>query len=64
VLRSGSTGSSVQILQTGLNGKGYPLVADGVFGSQTDAAVRRFQADRGLRVDGVVGPQTWQALVS
>jgi len=64
VLQSGSTGGEVQILQAGLNGKGYPLVADGVFGPKTDAAVRQFQSDRNLQVDGIVGPQTWQALVS
>jgi peptidoglycan hydrolase-like protein with peptidoglycan-binding domain len=64
VLRRGSTGGAVKILQTGLNGRGYPLVGDGVFGSGTDAAVRRFQSDRGLMVDGIVGPQTWVALLS
>jgi peptidoglycan hydrolase-like protein with peptidoglycan-binding domain len=64
VLQSGSTGGEVQILQAGLNGKGYPLVADGVFGPKTDTAVRQFQSDRDLQVDGIVGPQTWQALVS
>jgi len=64
VLQIGSRGGDVKILQGGLNGIGYPLVADGIFGPQTDAAVRRFQSDRGLRVDGVVGPQTWKALVA
>jgi peptidoglycan hydrolase-like protein with peptidoglycan-binding domain len=64
VLRQGSTGDAVKIAQTGLNGKGYPLVADGIFGKGTDSAVRRFQSSRGLVSDGVVGPQTWNAILS
>jgi peptidoglycan hydrolase-like protein with peptidoglycan-binding domain len=64
VLRPGATGGEVKILQAGLNGKGYALVADGVFGPRTEAAVRKFQSARGLAVDGIVGPQTWKALVS
>jgi peptidoglycan hydrolase-like protein with peptidoglycan-binding domain len=64
VLQAGSTGGEVKILQAGLNGKGYRLVGDGVFGQATDFAVRQFQSARGLKVDGIVGPQTWAALVS
>ena len=38
-------------------------VPDGVFGRRTDYAVRRFQADEDLTVDGIVGRQTWSALL-
>jgi Putative peptidoglycan binding domain len=38
------------------------LVADGLFGPRTSAAVVGFQAEHGLTVDGIVGPKTWAAL--
>lgn len=64
VLRSGSTGGAVKMAQVGLNARGYGLVGDGIFGPQTEAAVRRFQSDRGLVADGIIGSQTWAALIS
>jgi len=52
-------------IQTALAGLGYrPGPLDGVWGRQTASAVREFQKDRGLEVDGVVGPQTLGALAS
>jgi phage protein D len=65
VLRNGSRGSDVRDMQELLAGHGFPLPrygADGVFGGETERAVRDFQKARGLLVDGVCGPQTWGAL--
>lgn len=39
------------------------IAVDGIFGRETDAAVKRFQTCHGLRSDGVVGPKTWAKLV-
>jgi peptidoglycan hydrolase-like protein with peptidoglycan-binding domain len=64
VLRLGSNGGEVKILQVGLNAKGYGLVSDGVFGPATDRAVRQFQSNSGLQADGIVGPRTWAALLN
>ena len=64
VVSQGSTGDAVKMLQGIISARGYHLIADGVFGPNTVDAVRRFQGDHGLQVDGVVGPQTWGALVA
>jgi peptidoglycan hydrolase-like protein with peptidoglycan-binding domain len=64
ILRIGSTGHDVAIAQGLLNVNGYELESDGIFGPKTDAATRRCQSDHGLMVDGIVGPDTWQVLVS
>jgi N-acetylmuramoyl-L-alanine amidase len=42
---------------------GAPVDADGIFGPATRAALEAFQRLRGLRVDGICGPQTWSTLV-
>jgi peptidoglycan hydrolase-like protein with peptidoglycan-binding domain len=65
ILRLGSRGNSVRDLQQRLLLAGHsPGPVDGIFGSQTDRAVRAYQRSRGLSVDGIVGPQTWGALAS
>lgn len=51
-------------LQAKLNKNGYPLTADGFFGAATEVAVKKFQKDRSLSTDGVVGPLTWAAVAS
>ena len=63
-LKKGSSGEEVMQLQQILNGLGYDCgVADGKFGSKTQTAVQAFQKDRGLTVDGLVGPATWEILL-
>jgi peptidoglycan hydrolase-like protein with peptidoglycan-binding domain len=61
VLRRGSTGSAVTLVQEALMNLGYALPsfgADGDYGKETEAAVRAFQQDTGAAVDGVVGTET------
>lgn len=69
-LRVGSSGPDVVVVQTELNrvGQNYPAIpkispVDGIFGSETENAVRRFQEIFGLTSDGVVGKTTWYRLV-
>ncbi|MCI6956459.1 MAG: peptidoglycan-binding protein [Candidatus Faecousia sp.] len=69
-LRRGFSGPSVVVVQASLNriSQNYPAIpkispVDGIFGAQTEAAVRRFQEVFGLEPDGVVGKATWYALV-
>ena len=69
-LRRGNIGPYVVIIQTELNriAENYPAIPklsqiDGIFGEQTEAAVRKFQEIFNLQVDGVVGQATWYELV-
>lgn len=63
--RDPQTEVSVKSVQRRLIARGYnvgPSGADGIFGSGSDAGVRRFQAMNGLVRDGIVGPETWRKL--
>lgn len=63
VLSLHAEGSAVSQLQRELQTLGYYSgTIDGVFGQQTQAAVNRFQTDKQLTVDGIVGASTWEAL--
>jgi peptidoglycan hydrolase-like protein with peptidoglycan-binding domain len=62
IVEKGATGLNVEAIQYLLNQSGADVVVDGDFGDQTDAAVRAFQAKKGLAQDGKVGPLTWAAL--
>lgn len=62
-LRKGNRGTDVEELQRTLNeDPRYPTKVDGIYGADTAASVRAFQADHGLNADGIVGPKTWEAL--
>ena len=62
-VKLGSTGEYVISVQRTLNiAIDANLVVDGIFGSETEKAVKQFQKIKGLLVDGIVGPQTWLAL--
>ena len=72
ILRKGSTGEAVKTLQRLLrqleyvnaDGKTY-ITVDGSFGSNTEAAVKRYQKNRGAKnPDGVVGEWTWNKLLN
>jgi peptidoglycan hydrolase-like protein with peptidoglycan-binding domain len=72
-VRKGSTGPAVRAVQDQVNFRnnrnGRTLTVDGIYGLKTQAAVRAFQQGvafdvRGFPVDGIVGPLTWQALVT
>lgn len=64
LLRSGSQGNFVYLLQFILNQYGYNLTVDGIFGSRTLNAVRDFQRNNSLSVDGLVGTNTWKTLLT
>lgn len=61
----GSTGSGVKELQNKLTAAGYDVGgADGIYGNKTAAAVKQYQKDHGLTVDGVAGKNTLSSLNS
>lgn len=65
VLRAGMSGNDVRELQKLLNTHvNAGLTTDGVFGSKTTEAVKAFQRQRKIQVDGIVGQQTWIALTA
>lgn len=63
VLKYGSRGEHVLAWQNFLNLNGFPCgLADGIFGKNTEQAVKDFQASRGLDPDGIIGRKTWAAI--
>jgi peptidoglycan hydrolase-like protein with peptidoglycan-binding domain len=65
VLKVGSTGLPVRRAQKRMSLVGYDVGGvDGRYGTRTEAAVKKLQQQRGVTVDGVVGPQTWSIIDS
>ena len=73
IVKSGSTGQAAKSAQTLLIGRGYYCggsrasgreEADGIFGEKSDEAVKSFQGKMSLDADGVVGAETWKALIT
>lgn len=65
-LQTGSTGDEVKKLQSSLKSAGYDVGkagADGIYGPATELAVRSYQKDKGLTVDGIAGEQTQGSLL-
>lgn len=63
VTAAGSNGHPVRTLQDLLRARGHAIAVDGIFGPQTDAAVKAFQTSKGLAANGTVDPVTWKALI-
>lgn len=61
-LSIGSKGQSVKALQVMLDENGYAVEADGIYGPKTEAAVKAYQKDNGLKVDGLAGVETMGSL--
>ena len=65
VLKIGSTGLPVRRAQKRMSLVGYDVGGvDGRYGTRTEVAVKNLQQQRGLAVDGVVGPETWSIIDS
>jgi peptidoglycan hydrolase-like protein with peptidoglycan-binding domain len=63
LVKKGDENHPIRTLQYLLRARGHTVTVDGIFGAATDAAVRAFQQERQLAVDGIVGPNTWSALI-
>lgn len=63
-VKKGAKGNITRLIQERLVSVGFSLTVDGDFGSTTLAKVKKFQSNRGLTSDGIVGKNTWSYLLS
>lgn len=63
LLKRGADNNFVMLLQFMLNQNGANLTVDGIFGANTETAVRNYQQNNSLSVDGIVGNNTWKNLL-
>ena len=63
LVQTGDSGERVKTVQYLLRARGYSVTVDGAFGPGTQSAVQSFQTSKGLTADGIVGAQTWEALI-
>lgn len=61
LLQKGDEGEAVKQVQAKLQKSGFELSVDGIYGSETESAVKAFQESAGISIDGITGPNTWQA---
>jgi peptidoglycan hydrolase-like protein with peptidoglycan-binding domain len=63
LVRRGDRVFPVRTLQQLLRARNHKVAVDGIFGPQTESAVKAFQKEKSLVVDGIVGPATWSRLI-
>jgi zinc D-Ala-D-Ala carboxypeptidase len=63
ILRRGDRNAAVRVIQYLLDDRGRAVTIDGIFGSNTETAVKGFQADNDLQKDGIVSDLTWSHLI-
>src|SRR5262249_47349134 len=63
LVKTGAAGATVRTVQGLVSARGHAVTIDGIYGPNTDAAVRSVQAAGKIAEDGVVGPATWPVLM-
>lgn len=64
LIKNGTRGDITKLTQEMLSSLGYDLSVDGIAGNGTENAIRQYQADWGLGVDGAFGPKCWAAMLN